>query len=65
MKSAGDIPTTLITNFNGVDTECNIEVLTRDNDGNFVDSKGVADANVKTVAETAKENLESEENAIY
>ena len=65
MNFAGDIPTTLITNFNGVDTECNIEVLTRDNDGNFVDSKGVADANVKTVAETAKENLESEENANY
>ena len=65
MNFAGDTPTSLITNFNGVDTECKIEVLQRDNNGNFVDSKGVADSNVNTVAKTAGEKLDSPENAKY
>ncbi len=65
MNFAGDIPTSLVTNFNGVDTECNIEVLSRDNDGNFVDAKGVADSNVNTVAKAAGEDLASKDNAKY
>jgi len=65
MNFSADVPTSLITNFNGVDTECNIEVLTRDKDGNFVDSKGAADPNVLTVAKTAGEDLTTDANAKY
>ena len=46
-------------------TDCPITVLTRNAAGDYVDSAGVVDSDVKTVAKIANENLESDVNATY
>jgi len=47
------------------DKNCPIIVLTRNADGDYVDSTGKIDTNVKTIAKIAGEDLTSEDNAVF
>lgn len=69
MNFTDGVPSTIDTLINGASITCNIETLTRGDDGNYTytapDGSTKVDSNVKTVAQTANEDLESADNAKY
>lgn len=65
MNFANGVPTTLDTLIGGVNVSSDIEVLTRNANGDYTDAAGRVVSDVKTVAKTAGENLETKENAKY